>query len=60
MSRVTSQSYGIKYKEMLATLATFTSMRYVLSLVAKYNLSILNMDIKRLLNGEMDEQISRS
>ncbi|KAF1316242.1 Integrase catalytic core protein, partial [Globisporangium splendens] len=53
-----SQKYGIDYEEMFAPVAKFTSIRIILSLAAKYNLMLHQMDVKTaFLNGVLDEDI---
>ena len=50
-----SQKYGI---ETFAPVAKFTSIRVVLSLAAKYNLAVHQMDFKTaFLIGQLDEEI---
>ncbi|KAF1318445.1 Integrase catalytic core protein, partial [Globisporangium splendens] len=53
-----SQKYGIDYEETFAPMAKFTSIRIILSLAAKYNLMLHQMDVKTaFLNGVLDEDI---
>ena len=53
-----SQKFGIDYEETFAPVAKFTSIRIVLSLAAKYDLIVHQMDVKTaFLNGELDEDI---
>ncbi|KAF1318440.1 Gag-pol polyprotein, partial [Globisporangium splendens] len=53
-----SQKYGIDYEETFAPVAKFTSIRIILSLAAKYNLMLHQMDVKTaFLNGVLDEDI---
>uniref|UniRef100_A0AAV1V3A7 Reverse transcriptase Ty1/copia-type domain-containing protein n=1 Tax=Peronospora matthiolae TaxID=2874970 RepID=A0AAV1V3A7_9STRA len=53
-----SQKRGIDYDETFAPVAKFTSIRILLSLAAKYSLSVHQMDVKTaFLNGLLDEDI---
>ncbi|GMG39212.1 unnamed protein product [Aspergillus oryzae] len=53
-----SQKYGVDYEETFAPVAKFTSIRILLSLAAKYNLTVHQMDVKTaFLNGLLDEDI---
>ncbi|GMF43777.1 unnamed protein product [Phytophthora lilii] len=40
-----SQKYGVDYEETFAPVAKFTSIRILLSLAAKYNLTVHQMDV---------------
>ncbi|PSE80603.1 hypothetical protein C7G70_19195, partial [Acinetobacter baumannii] len=52
------QKFGIDYEETFAPVAKFTSIRMLLSLAAKYNLTVHQMDVKTaFLNGWLDEDI---
>ena len=53
-----SQKYGVDYEETFAPVAKFTSIRILLSLSAKYKLTVHQMDVKTaFLNGLLDEDI---
>ena len=53
-----SQKHGINYEETFASVAKFTSIRILLSLAAKYSLTLHQMDVKTaFLNGSLDEDI---
>lgn len=53
-----SQQYGIDYEETFSPVAKFESIRVLLSLAAKLNLKLEQMDvITAFLNGELDEDI---
>ena len=53
-----SQKHGIDYEETFASVAKFTSIRILLSLAAKHNLTLHQMDVKTaFLNGVLDEDI---
>ncbi|KAG4038241.1 hypothetical protein PC123_g26197 [Phytophthora cactorum] len=53
-----SQKYGIDYDETFAPVAKLTSIRTLLSLAAKYNLTVHQMDVKTaFLNGSLDKDI---
>ncbi|CAI5721251.1 unnamed protein product [Peronospora destructor] len=53
-----SQKYGVDYEETFAPVAKFTSIHIVLSLAAKYTLTVHQMDVKTaFLNGTLDEDI---
>ena len=53
-----SQKYGVDYEETFAPVAKFTSIRILLSLSAKYKLTVHQMDVKTsVLNGLLDEDI---
>ncbi|OWZ00175.1 Integrase, catalytic core protein, partial [Phytophthora megakarya] len=53
-----SQKHGIDYDETFAPVAKFPSIGVLLSLVAKYNLTVHQMDVKTaILNGLLDEDI---
>ena len=52
------QKHGIDYDETFAPVAKFTSTRILLSLAAKHNLMLHQMDVKSaILNGNLDEDI---
>ncbi len=52
------QVKGIDYTETFAPVAKFTSICTLLSLAAKLNLEIHQMDVKSaFLNGNLDEEI---
>lgn len=53
-----SQKHGIDYEETFAPVAKLTSIRVLLSLAAKYSLTVHQMDVKTVfLNGSLDEDI---
>ncbi|CAI5741857.1 unnamed protein product [Peronospora destructor] len=53
-----SQKFGINYDKTSAPVARFTPIRIVLSLAAKYALTLHQMDMKTaFLNGVLDEDI---
>ena len=53
-----SQKFGVDYDETFAPVAKFTSIRVILSIAAKYGLSLHQMDVKTaFLNGRLDEDI---
>ncbi|OWY97078.1 putative mitochondrial protein [Phytophthora megakarya] len=53
-----SQKHGIDYDETFAPVAKFTSIRVLLSLAAKDNLTVHQMDVKTaFLNSLLDEDI---
>ena len=52
------QKYGIDFEETFAPVAKFVSIRIILSLAAKYNLAVHQMDvITAFLNGAINEEI---
>ena len=52
------QKLGIDYDETFAPVAKFTSIRILLSLAAKHNLMLHQLDVKTaFLNGNLDEDI---
>ena len=53
--------YGVDYEETFAPVAKFTSIRILLSLAAKYSLTVHQMDVKTaFLNGLLYEDIYMS
>ena len=54
-----SQKHGVDYEEtFVAPVAKFTSIRILLSLAAKYSLTVHQMDVKTaIMNGLLDEDI---
>ena len=52
------QKYGNDYEETFTLVTKFTSIRIVLSLAAKYTLTLHQMDVKTaFLNGVLDKDI---
>ncbi|KAH9088139.1 hypothetical protein Ae201684P_002241 [Aphanomyces euteiches] len=53
-----SQTFGIDYEETFTPVAKFTSIRVLLSLAAKHNLELQQMDVNTaFLNSDLDEDI---
>ena len=56
-----SQVEGIDYGEILSPIENLASIRFLLSLVASYDLEIEQMDVKTdFLHGDLEEEIYRS
>ena len=53
-----TQREGIDYEDTFSLVVRFASIRLVLSIVAKQDLELFQMDVKTaFLNGELDEEI---
>uniref|UniRef100_A0A2N9HIT7 Reverse transcriptase domain-containing protein n=1 Tax=Fagus sylvatica TaxID=28930 RepID=A0A2N9HIT7_FAGSY len=53
-----SQREGIDYEDTFSPVVRFASIRLILSIVAKQDLELFQMDVKTaFLNGELDEEI---
>lgn len=58
VAKAFAQKYGIDYDETFASVAKFTSIRFVLALATKYDLLVHQADVKTaFLNGDLDEDI---
>ena len=53
-----TQQEGIEYKETFSPVVRFTSIHFILAIIAKMDLELYQMDVKTtFLNGELDEEI---
>jgi hypothetical protein len=53
-----SQQKGVDYEEMFFLTVRHTSIRVVLALIAHYDMTLEQMDVKRaFLHGDLEEQI---
>ena len=53
-----SQAEGIDYGDIFSPVAKLTSVRFLLSLAATFDLEVVQMDVKMLfLHGDLDEEI---
>jgi hypothetical protein len=53
-----TQREGIDYEDTFSLVVRFASIRLILSIVAKQDLELFQMDVKTaFLNGELDEEI---
>jgi hypothetical protein len=58
VARGFTQTYGVDYNETFALVVKFTSIHYILALVALEDMEIHQMDVKTtFLNGEVEEEI---
>jgi hypothetical protein len=53
-----TQREGIDYEDIFSPVVRFSIIRLILSIVAKHDLELFQMDVKTtFLNGELDEEI---
>ena len=53
-----TQQEGINYEETFSLVVRFTSIGFILAIVAHMDLELFQMDVKTtFLNGELDEEI---
>ena len=53
-----TQQEGIDYEDIFSLVARFSIIRLILSIVAKHDLELFQIDVKTtFLNGELDEKI---
>ena len=58
MAKGFTQTYGVDYQETFAPVVKINSIRVLLSLAAKYNWPLHQLDIKNaFLNGDLEEEV---